>query len=83
MALIVRHQHRKGLVLTIGWHFVDRDLGQEPLGVLRRLVGTGVFGSLVVAHGVTIMDVEEIARHRALHAKGGSTSVSQARKAGR
>ena len=47
MALIVRHQHRKGLVLAIGWHLVGRDLGQEPLGVLRRLLGTGVFGSLV------------------------------------
>ena len=73
MTVLVRHQHRKGLVFAVLRHLVRCDPGQDLLRMTSRLLRARKDRALFVAKRLAVMDIEEVARHRALRAVGGST----------
>lgn len=82
MPILVRYQNRKRLMLSILVHLVRCDLRQDLLGVTGGVFRTREVDALVIAKRLAVMDVKEVARHRALHAqRAGAHEVSQARKA--
>lgn len=82
MPILVRHQHREGLALAVLGHLVRCDLRQDRLRVTRGFLGTREVYAFVVPKRLAVMDIEEVARHTALHAQqAGAHEVSQARKA--
>ncbi|KQP86009.1 hypothetical protein ASF57_24115 [Methylobacterium sp. Leaf117] len=82
MPVLVRYQNRKGLVFSVLLDLVSCDRRQNRLRVTSRFFVTRKVCSLLIAVGMTVMDIEEITRHRALRAfRAGAHRVSQARKA--